>query len=630
MRRARVYRRSLLLAAIGGLFVLGWRFWTGAPLDGQRRTDATWLVAGTRPLDGSARATRWSLLPRWQRAAWRLVAVIVALVLLYGHIVYPGATRTALRVATAAGVLWLGFRLRRWRLHREITEPLAAVLRAQLGADVPTHRLVRVPRVAVDVPPTAFGKWFRRARVGRALIRALRSGIEGRELAERIRTEYLIRRDRRNERLSKSRPVRIALPHTWPGPDSKIVAVAATRLGGSADEWAASWNLRGSRPSLELRVAPKPPGRALWADYLTAVEMSGPTELMLGPTAGLRPVRVDLDSDVPHILLSMGTGAGKSVCAKCLGMQALRKGWAVIVLDLKQESHPWAKELLDAGVPGITYCRKVEEVHDALLWLNVERDNRADRRWYDKNAQFQRVIVIMEELNLTATELRDYWQSIKQKGDAAKSPALSAMGKLTQAGRSVGMHVLAIGQMLTAQTMGGPEARENFGARILGRYTVNNWKMLVPEVPFVRSSKIRGRVQVCIAGASTATQVLFATDDEAVEYASGGVDAGNPPGVIPFRMPSDVPHVPVGADTSPDRPEPGGQSPAGDAPEPAAPRRLTLEEACEEGILPMTYAAAKKARTRDLKKGTFPKSEDYTYTADELLDWYASRPRAVA
>ena len=56
----------------------------------------------------------------------------------------------------------------------------------------------------------------------------------------------------------------------------------------------------------------------------------------------------------------------------------------------------------------------------------------------------------------------------------------------------------------------GPEARENFGIRVLGRYSVAAWRVLVPEItPIPPKSTIRGRVQVCVAGEREETQVAY-------------------------------------------------------------------------------------------------------------------------
>ena len=51
------------------------------------------------------------------------------------------------------------------------------------------------------------------------------------------------------------------------------------------------------------------------------------------------------------------------------------------------------------------------------------------------------------------------------------------------AGRAVKMHLIVIGQMLTAESLGGGAVRENIGVRCLARYTQNSWKMLAGRHP---------------------------------------------------------------------------------------------------------------------------------------------------
>ena len=77
--------------AAGPRRLVGWRCWrgrfaAGAPL-GQRRTDATFLTAGTKPIGGvpgwftTGQPGRWAYLPGWKRAAvrWAVVAAAAGL-----------------------------------------------------------------------------------------------------------------------------------------------------------------------------------------------------------------------------------------------------------------------------------------------------------------------------------------------------------------------------------------------------------------------------------------------------------------------------------------------------------------------------------------------------------------------
>ena len=85
--------------------------------------------------------------------------------------------------------------------------------------------------------------------------------------------------------------------------------------------------------------------------------------------------------------------------------------------------------------------------------------------------------IIAEELNLATPRLKQYWASIRDKEDPKRSPALDGMAAVSFAGRAVKMHLIVIGQMLTAASLGGGDVRENIGVRMLARYTANSWKM---------------------------------------------------------------------------------------------------------------------------------------------------------
>ena len=91
--------------------------------------------------------------------------------------------------------------------------------------------------------------------------------------------------------------------------------------------------------------------------------------------------------------------------------------------------------------------------------------------------------------------------------------------------------MLLVAQSATARAIGGPEMRENFSTRILVRYTLNAWRMLVPEVsPIPMPTEHPGRVQVVTRGRAQETQVLNLSNAEAREWATSGVHAGGKTG----------------------------------------------------------------------------------------------------
>ncbi|WP_425580581.1 hypothetical protein, partial [Streptosporangium amethystogenes] len=122
-------------------------------------------------------------------------------------------------------------------------------------------------------------------------------------------------------------------------------------------------------------------------------------------------------------------------------------------------------------------------------------------------------------MNATTSKLVSYWASIRDKEDPKKSPAIEALGDILFMGRQARTHVLAIGQLMSARAMGGPEMRECFSTRVLARYSMNAWKMLVPEVwPAPRASRHPGRVQLVQAGQAYETQVIFGSEEDAKNF----------------------------------------------------------------------------------------------------------------
>jgi hypothetical protein len=683
-----------------------YRFVSGRPLDGVRRTDGTWSRRATQSaVRGVDRYSWWSGLSGFERQVIRLVVTAGVLAIVSARL--TGSTPTAIAgTFVPAWVITLYivtmFRLLpalaivlairwavRWRLEWHVVQPLAASLRPVLGwpASEPHRKWIWVPVSTVRPPPTKVGEawqwiktkilepsldwmqsargmtWFAKAWQWRtdklAVAAGVRSEIAVRSLLmvdadsvtpgvlDRVEHKWFVnlllgtlaRFSSWRLRRQLSARVRIRVPvelgEVSGEVRTSVNAKAHAKLGG---EWVPHWDVSGRRPHVEFTRKERPPEFVDYAAMAPRMAFTGDTELGIGLKIGNKLTSVDVDSDAPHLLMSMGSGAGKSVLMRLIAAQALRKGWCVIVLDFKQD-HYWAQDLIDAGMPGLYYLRHVDKIHDALIELEEHRQWRAEYTFLNRNNKEapmpQRTIILFEEMNITVNMLRAYWSAIKQKGDPGKSPALTAFGGLGGAGRSACMHLVAIGQYLTAQVFGGPEARENFGVRILARYSVAAWRTLVPEItPVPAKSGIRGRVQVCVAGEREETQVAYLTHEEVMEWASGGLAGVMPPSIMPFHwsVEGGVPAEALSAKSGSDLSRPLGHAQGGTDTrdtEPEAgemraiePDRKTLREWMDAGLLPWDkYDTARKNRLRDTKLGIFPANEDNEYTADEMLDW---------
>lgn len=528
------------------------RFVAGRPIDGYYRGNSTFLRWAT-----DDRASYWHRVPGWRRVAVRLAAIPV---------VFAAFVDVRWVIAAAAvavvGILAVGVRgVSRWQHRRTVILPLARSVGFAL--DYGQAR----PEGYIDV--------------SRAFIRG-RPGSEARiRLPARTAVEA-----------ATQKRVEAGIRSVLPVSDVELV-----------------WRLSGPSPHVLIRRAPECPAKVTLADVRAQLEEVPEGTAVLGLGRGGAPVTVDFDSESPHVGISMGTGAGKSVLTRAIVAQQIRGGARVVVLDPKRVSQSWL-----VGLPGVEYCRSAPEMHDALIGLAVELDGR-----YDEVVQadvegrpapdFTRVIVVCEEQNILAGMLRAHWAAVKPQDGPRQSPAVEALASVVHAGRQAKMHILMIGQYLTARTTGSGEIREDLGIRILGRWSVQSWRTLAGNVPMPRSSRHRGRVHVLVDGEAHECQVLFLPEGEARGFAlSGRPDPGRRPAGVGLRVVPDL--------------------------EPAR-SAVSLSEATGPGgvLYPgVTLEAARMARKQDRR---FPRpvtaqGPALMYDPDALREWTRGRVRAAA
>src|SRR5262249_22114431 len=230
-----------------------------------------------------------------------------------------------------------------------------------------------------------------------------------------------------------------------------------------------------------------------------------------------------------------------------------------------------------------------------------------------------RVLVIFEELNSTMDLLYDHWAEVRDKAGPKKSPAIRATKQILTMGRSAKVTMVGVAQLLTAASIGGPAARENFAIRCLARYSTNAWKMLVPEAGMPRASRTQGRWQIVVAGVATECQVVYLTPGQARLFVSKHR-------VSPA---ADSPLIGADLEMSP------GHDPVGDTiddpPSDPLSETVTLREAVSRGISPWSFDAAKKRLQRARKSASAtvpaPAGKDGladTYRGGDLIVWIES------
>jgi hypothetical protein len=597
-----------------------YRYLSGQPLDGVARTDGGYLRRG-RP---TGPTTRWTRLPGWQRQAWRL-GIPAALVEAHAaYVAYPVPMEAAGSFVAAWGsVRGARYARRAWRLRRfraVYIRPTLAALTGALG-DAPVRLDVDpelgnlMPRLARPMSPAEARV---RAWYGEHVEPAVRwlpdqvmRGAWAVQRASTPATRRLALLRRPVEESGQRIVLRTSVPYLTPEQRLYVAGVIGAKI--PAGELVERWDQVGTSVTATWTVRRRPPARVGYADLTARIAQLDEWEFFLGLGAGGKPVVVSLRDDSPHIAESAGSGAGKSVLAQLVAVQVLARGGNVVILDRKG-SHRWA-----LGLSGVDYCTRPEQMHNALVRLAALADERNAAAMYEDEDwdPGPRTLVIAEELNATIAQIRAWWDEVREKGQPKIPPAVRAFRELLFMGRSAKINVLAIAQMLTALTTGGPESRENFGIRCLARYTRNNWQMLVPEAAMPRASRTLGRWQVVVRGVATECQVCYLTTAEArllVAKARG------------------VPDVPASRGQSLVSADQGCARAVGDVGDAEAltdplAELVTLRGAVDRGLAPWKFAAAKKRMQRARAAGRAvpePAGKDGnadTYRVGDLIEW---------
>ena len=411
---------SVLLAVL-------WRASTGQPLNGKPRSDATFFRA----------ASEWT--PHyWGRRKKPWWAAL------------PGAYRAAVFWALASAVFGLMF-------HRRGTVLLLLVILvilAAAGVAVGWHKARVYGHYRSKVRPLHYA-------VKQVL--ALPPGTRPKELVS-VPADY---------GSNPAAQIVIYPPHGFTGAQrdmEDLTRAVTAKLAIEAPK--VDPILNSHKPRIVYTYSPPPPALVTWNDIEPHVTAAGPDELVVGIGKNGKLVKVSLSLDSPHLMINMGSGAGKSNLAAFWLLQVLRRGAIGLVLDAKMTSHPWVYKDMGAEfgqLPNCGYARHIPVMHDAMVWLGIELKRRYDLTERYINARGSmlgcsvgpELFIIAEEMNMTTPWLKEHWTEIRGEWAGAtgkdapkRSPALTSFGAVAFAGRAVNMHVIFIGQMLNAESLG--------------------------------------------------------------------------------------------------------------------------------------------------------------------------------
>lgn len=564
-----------------GFLVISWRLLTGLTWHGGLVSDRGWFRPGTRALTATGHIGRAHHQPRWKVTARRLGSFTGLVCAAYGWFDDRPATENALAAAGAAGLAWLGFRgLMRLRIRKHRKSWLAP-----LHAAIHHH---------LDRPITDRPESYIHVELDRSSgYLELPAGVTG------------------SDRFKK-----------------QLETDIAARLGLEAPVF--DWRgIAGPKPVVKWEQPQPPPALVPLAMIREAIDDAKTGQIVLGLGVRAQVVSVSVAGESPHVLINGPTSSGKSVAVMSFIAQFLYHGGFAIILDFKELSQVWA-DSLDGTLPNIVYCRSDEEIHTMVLWLRGEmrRRNKVARHSARRDGRIEanvgdRLLIAVEEMNVTAARLARYWAQARDPGDPVRSPAVEAMNELLFMGRQTKCHILMASQRAEANAVGGGAARENLVARILlGKIQKKTWAMLAGEFEYPATMTTgQGHAHV-ITGTVRECQTVLMPPQEAWDLSLAG-EVALAPHDMPYVVKQQAPQIESSQ----------AEGDASGAVAPPAEPLIGLREAIETGPLQGRSLAA--VRTwRNRHRDRFPVPAGYNgseelYLESDLEMWDEMTRRTV-
>lgn len=597
--------------------IFAMRFATGRPLSGREKTNATWLRAGTAPVNPDAQCGRWSYRPGWQRMVirWAVLSVLVGTVVAYAAV--PVLTTVAGVALLLAVVVIRGRRrLRAYRderYHRTVVVPLAEALQALLPEWDLAQRVA-----ALTVPPSP----------------------------------------------SDEEPVRVMLPNSWEGTNPQkagLTGLISRRLGG---EWDSSWQQR--EAPFYVEFTPKK-AKAQLPTQVEWIPSDDPHTVMVG-MGHKGPIWVKTETQSPHYGVTAGTGGGKTTTLLIPVIHNRQHGALVDYIDLKEDSVDSAVGGGDGDLEPVSGVRVHRDAQSAVTCLaefftSMKSIRTAKMQGYSDPIPNR--VLVLDEFGSFMIAAKSWWRyGVGEKGE----PPFMAWFRMSLMQGRTKNHRMVFGvHDFSLDVFGSSESRDLVGAKIvIGACSSTKWtKSFGNGVPKPEwNEKIPGRGVIGTSGAADSIeeiQMCYFTMDQAYQMlqecppAPEWFDSGD---IAPWITPEGVNlahnegHVrgflPGGQYVTPPSEAEEGDGSASSGPVTAVtvtggvtaaeapsgtrhlrvvPQTYTLREAAEEGILPLSYDGIRKRKSRGQKLGiSFPEGVSFggvtKYTADELRDWW--------
>lgn len=306
--------------------------------------------------------------------------------------------------------------------------------------------------------------------------------------------------------------------------------------------------IHGVRPELPRLV----PGSAVLPKMIDTKDWSN---FVVGLNSKSEEVSINLEAG-PHSLVVGGTGAGKSVALRAIILNALARGFEIIIIDPTKQAaglrgiEPWTKGI---------FIKDLEEAAAALNAVYKEVRRRVDmisevrgENWRDlPDGSVRPILVIVDEFSALVTPDKkpmgiqnDHPVMVEWMADAsARAQIQSKVGRIAKEARSAGVHLVLSTQRPDASDIGG-NVRDNLGT-ILQMIaparppSPDALRMVFPadyvskateEIDLLNDGRSRGFALSYIEGGGLqAVRIGFVDKDDMEEYAERlGIPFGDP------------------------------------------------------------------------------------------------------
>ena len=471
-----------LLASVGtfvrkhGALTLIWRFALGHHLDGKDRTNASYLQWGDKVLHHRGRASKWAHRPLLHRAGIRWVVVLTSSGMTYGFL-----ADEMLTVVSLVSVAVLSIVLNERRIQRKIQGRFVARYTVRPMLDAVAGQL------------------------GIASV-TLENSIS-------LRPDY-----------AKSKGLetigQMVLPDSYaanPAQREMMEHLITSRLG---IEVSYTWHTSKHPMTLEIKRAPIAPTMVRFNDMLPTIKKMPKDEVLLGVTGSYVNKTWDMGSEDPHMLVSANTRRGKTRLLLLIACQVLGQGAEnVTIIDPKAVG---VDECL-AGIPGVVIKNDPRNIED--MWKGIRdfrklMDSRVDAFKQDRTLEFDRALLVIDELSQFTAMSKVYWSEIKENKDKSTPPIFNDLAAILWQGAQFKCSVLVFGQRVEASTLAG--LIDSFGTRLLAGFTKRTYERLVAIPPVPKSSRHRGRFIYFDGESPVSIQTVLGNDQELRELALSG------------------------------------------------------------------------------------------------------------